>query len=244
MSRFIPLLCLLAVCAAAAAVVLLLRARRPRGAQGHETKGGTQDAVKEMEELVRREVRQGFASFDEIIERVADQVEDEGVGVSRKAIGQATTAAFTRQRAEEATWPFPTDCDRLDLAFHALEQEGIVGRQNFACCLNCGIAEIRDEIEAAKKQGQPVGYVFYHMQDTEHAAEDGNLHLAYGSVEEGDKAAKAIGGRVVEALRREGLDVEWDGDSKNRILVRGLQWRRRRFPQQRPRDAEEDRHGS
>ena len=32
----------------------------------------------------------------------------------------------------------------------------------------------------------------------------------------------------VEALRAEGLEVEWSGDVKTRILVKNLEWHRRR----------------
>ena len=54
----------------------------------------------------------------------------------------AVTSAFAAHLADQATWPERTDSDRLTDAFRALDQAGIVAREDFACCQNCGVAEI------------------------------------------------------------------------------------------------------
>jgi hypothetical protein len=41
-----------------------------------------------------------------------------------------------------------------------------------------------------------------------------------------DDAAIAVGQQVVDALRAEGLEVEWDGTPTNRPAVLHLDWRR------------------
>ena len=52
----------------------------------------------------------------------------------------------------------------LNRAFAALEEEGIIARQNFTCCGTCASAEIWDEIDDSREWK---GYVYFHQQDTE-----------------------------------------------------------------------------
>src|SRR4029079_1351153 len=88
-----------------------------------------------------------------------------------------TDKAFAAHLDAQREWPSVTDCDRLDRAFADLNGRGIVARQNFACCSNCGHAEIGEEIDAEKERGTKViGYTFFHLQDTERAAEYGYLY--------------------------------------------------------------------
>ena len=82
-----------------------------------------------------------------------------------------------------------------------------------------------EEVEAT---GRPVrGYAFYHMQDTESAAEGRGLYLAYGAADEGELAALGVAGEIVDTLRTQGLDVAWEGTWDKRIQV-SLDWKRRR----------------
>src|SRR5438270_300390 len=84
--------------------------------------------------------------------------------------------------------------------FADLESAGIVCRQNFTCCGNCGGAEIGDEIEQQRELGREIcGYTFFHWQDTERAVEGNGLYLSYGSILHGEKAALAAGHQVAAA---------------------------------------------
>lgn len=190
------------------------------------------------DERIRAEVeaqaRQGFATDAQIVESVTAVLVDEFPNDASFAnrVWRVAPEVLAAVEAESRTWQVPTDNDRLDRAFAALERDGIVARQNFTCCQSCGHAEIGDEIEAAR--GPVSGYVFFHCQDTESAADGGGLFLAYGAVMpkctpdvEWDRASKDVAGRVVTALRREGLDAHWDGNLSRRIQV-PLVWRRRR----------------
>ena len=128
----------------------------------------------------------------------------------------------------EREWTEATDCDRLDDAFAALEASGVIARQNFTCCGTCGSTEIWDEIGSAEAAGLPAhGYAFFHMQDTESAAEGYGLYLNYGACTEGEAAALAIGHEIVEQLEAHGLRTEWNGDWGTRIHV-ALDWKKRR----------------
>ncbi len=137
---------------------------------------------------------------------------------------------IARHRAEQASWPEITDCDRLDAAFRTLEEKGIVARQHFSCCGTCGSAEIWDEMDAADRAGLPSrGYAFFHMQDTESAVEGRGLYLNYGAKEEGESAAVGIGHEIQQELERHGLTTNWDGQHARRIGL-SLDWKRRSQP--------------
>jgi uroporphyrinogen-III synthase len=53
------------------------------------------------------------------------------------------------------------------------------------------------------------------------------LHVAFGAVEEGDEALAAIGRDIASALRAQGLQVTWNGETGKRIHV-SIDWKRRR----------------
>ena len=130
-----------------------------------------------------KRVKEGFEDEEAIIQALTDQCEDEyNRNDLRPHIARITRELLQEHLHAQADWPASTDCDKLDTAFDRLEQQGIVARQNFTCCQNCGHTEIDDEITKALNVREVKGYVFYHMQDTENAAEDGLLYLAYGSL--------------------------------------------------------------
>ncbi|MFF0155466.1 DUF6891 domain-containing protein [Micromonospora sp. NPDC005203] len=124
--------------------------------------------------------------------------------------------------AAQARWPEVTDSDRLTAAFRALSAAGLVAREDFSCCQNCGIAEIGDEVPRGRTTR---GYVFYHRQDAECGVEGSGVHLTYGVF--GQPGTADVGAEIAEALRAEGLTVHWDGHTGTRIKV-PLTWQRRR----------------
>jgi hypothetical protein len=131
--------------------------------------------------------------------------------------------------AAQKEWPAVTDCDLLERAFGELERAGIVARQNFSCCGNCGSVEILGEMSKAQcGRARVRGYTFYHTQDTDSAADGYGLLLNYGAIERTEEAGVRIGHEIVDALQRHGLKTEWDGSWSKRIAVK-LDWKRR-FP--------------
>lgn len=177
----------------------------------------------EVRDYVRSEVASGFSTRDEIVAEVPEYFGDDLPDLDAYLVARIVDEELARHALQQAEWDGPTDCDRLDLAFAHLERENIVARQDFSCCGNCGTAEIGDEATPESK-----GYVFYHMQDTQHAVDGGGLYFNYGIFEEGtDADAIAIGWRLVEALREAGLKPQWEGDLRKRVFV-PLVWRKRR----------------
>lgn len=91
---------------------------------------------------------------------------------------------------------------KIAAAFKSLEKRGYFARAAWQCCQSCGCAALPEGTE---------NYVFYHRQDVDCLRETGGCYLAWG----GDGQA------IADAMRAEGLVVEWDGSPTTRILVRG-----------------------
>lgn len=178
--------------------------------------------------FMEEQIRAGFASPHEIVENSYQWAqEQESELVSLQEIKRITADLIADQISEQATWEGPTDCDRLDEAFAALNRQRIVARQNFSCCNNCGFTEIWDEVEEAEKQGQVIGYVFYHLQCTERAILTGQLLIAFGSVEEDRAAFEHTANTAVFELNCAGLTASWGGTDRHPIVIDNIVWRRR-----------------
>ena len=117
----------------------------------------------------------------------------------------------------------------MDEAFAALNRQGIVARQDFSCCNNCGFTEIWDEVEQAEEIQPVEGYVFYHFQATERAIEVGQLLLAYGCVDDEAESLRRVAERIVAELLRAGLGASWGGSGAHPIVLDGIVWQRRRL---------------
>lgn len=187
------------------------------------------DLLADISERIRRDVAAGFYAPDEILRGAVEMYADElPADIVDRHARQCLEASLGAHAAEQAAWPEVTDFDRLDVAFAALERDGIVMRHNFTCCGTCGSAEIWDEISGFEQAGsRAYGYGFYHMQDTEAAVDGYGLYLNYGACEDGAEPAIATGRAIVEALAQQGLQTDWDESWEKRIGV-SLDWKRRR----------------
>lgn len=112
--------------------------------------------------------------------------------------------------------------DKVGDAFFALSRQDLLayhpddlGRSR--CCNGCATSVIEIDLE---DQPDQKGYVFYHIQDRDNGLEDGRLCIRYGSRSEGsEEDSVAIGNLVAEALRKQGLVVDWDGNPNRVIYV-------------------------
>lgn len=192
------------------------------------TKDTDEDLRADIEALLRALVRGAFAPRNEVwyaVDDICEQGEDPDT--LRAFASSELERLWADQRKLEATWTGATDCDRLDKAFADLEERGVVCRQDFTCCGNCGAAEIGAELNEAEQRGVHVrGYAFYHQQDTERAVEGQGVYLNYGAEKEGEAAALTIAHEIVTTLKHHGLEPVWNGSIGQRIHV-PLVWRRR-----------------
>jgi hypothetical protein len=185
------------------------------------------EVLDNLRQHIAEQITEGFCTREEIIDEAAAYAEDEFERVDLDSFIEMTAnELFEMQYQVQATWEYPTDCDRLDMAFADLDAAGIVARQNFTCCQTCGHAEMQNEITWVQEHRPVEGYVFYHMQDTESAREGHGLYLAYGAVPEDEDSLVQIGWRIVGALRGTGLEVSWEGSTNRRIYVQ-VDWKRR-----------------
>src|SRR5262245_52096784 len=90
----------------------------------------------DLREFIRVQVAAGFAPAVDVVDDAVDVFAD--TTLAPTALRDAATAlaeqAVMAHRAEQASWPATTDCDRLDAAFAALDGIGVVARQHFSCC--------------------------------------------------------------------------------------------------------------
>lgn len=187
------------------------------------------EVLEDLRSFIAHRVREGFESVHDIIENANNYAQEtHGRDDLQPDIKRLTAEQFGAHRAEQAGWQGPTDCDRLDQAFAALNRQGIVARQDFSCCNNCGFIEIWEEVEQEEKRQPVEGYVFYHLQATERAIESGELLMAYGCVEDNAEALQRVANKIVTELRRAGLNASWEGTTRHPIVVDGMVWRRRR----------------
>jgi hypothetical protein len=89
----------------------------------------------------------------------------------------------------------------LTKAFKALRKKGYFARQNFWCCQSCAWSAMTDE--QAKKT------VFYHRQDANDLRDNDFCYLAWSG----------NGQEIVEVLKENGVQVEWDGSNVKRMLI-------------------------
>lgn len=165
----------------------------------------------------------GEYDADEIPLLIEDSlgVEDE---VDEDWLRDAIAAEVAAKRAAEQTWPAVTDWDRLDRAFRALEQQGVIALHMAGFTQSDGLEEVEtDYQEAGGKESNYAGHCFYTEQDQKNALDGTGMYIGFGHLSGGI----AVGHLLRAALEAEGLNVEWDGTIKSRLFVKGFRWQRR-----------------
>ncbi|MFB7932079.1 hypothetical protein ACFC4C_23590 [Streptomyces sp. NPDC056039] len=178
------------------------------------------------EGYVHELLRDGYLDIETMIRETVYlmQGKEDSSPVSPAQAREIVERLWLERVDEQETWSEPTDPDRLERAFAALDRAGIVAREDFTCCRGCGMAEI-----GAEADGTPGvrGFVFFHHQCTRGAARGHGLSLYYGGFDGSEETTKAVGHEVVAALAAAGLSTEWDGDPGKAIDVGPLEWRKR-----------------
>lgn len=232
------------------------RSAQSRSAQSRSAPVLSEADIVAVREQARELVVPGFATFDEICEAARDCVEGgfENDELGRQ-IDAVVREVWDHRLGEQTQWTAPGDFERLSAAFADLERNGIVARMNFTCCMQCGTTEIDDERTPSEpdENGYPFAqwaYTFFHMQDAERLGDEpSDLYLSYSAFRPahdldpalvaaafgGDETAKAhmiahtdqtVGRQVADALRTQGLSVDWNGDNNQRIRVTDVCWRK------------------
>lgn len=173
---------------------------------------------------IRGWVRSGWYTPETTVEMLDDILEEED---DADALRDFIRTEFVERDAEETTWPRETDCDRIDRAFATIASQGIVALQNAGYTMSDGHEEVGEAL-APHPRGTFRGYCFYHGQDLERAVDSGALFLAYADLRDTPEGKLTVGKIVREAFLREGFTCEWNEDVNKRILVTGIDWKKRR----------------
>jgi len=207
-----------------------------------------------LKQYIERHIKEGFLQRDEIIASTIVEFRGEIGGADfYQAVSATVDKYLARYLIMESGWVTATDCDKLDKAFCELEKRGIVARQHFACCNDCGHQEMQSEVrrvlgrgrarkrdrvikavnEAMTQASQAMtdlkGFAFFHQQDTQRAIKQGTLFLTFDSLEKNVEKAVEVGATVVDVLKDVGFVVTWNGSYLQRIAVTKVSWRKRRF---------------
>lgn len=122
---------------------------------------------------------------------------------------------------------------KLAAAFRAMRREGLLAKQNYQCCQNCGGYAVTLEAVDLIKSGKVKmkyhikGCCFYHDQDNDNLKVGQPFMLAYGDMDSTEFGkiglpTEEVGKIVVKCLEAEGIEIEWDGTGDQRICVVGI----------------------
>lgn len=185
--------------------------------------------LEKAEEVATREIEAGFSSFEDVIERVVQTIDecstdrDSDPETAREQDARRIVTRLWDERLHKQNdWPSETDADRIERAFAALEKKNILTRMNFTCCNTCGGSELWGEWQDEDK-----GYAFFHEQSMETAINDGKLYINFDSFIRSEPRKVEVGRTIVRLLKQAGLSVKWDKDPNKKIVVEPVRWLRR-----------------
>lgn len=163
-------------------------------------------------------VRSGLGSADEVRQQVIEALRADHKKLDAPATADAWIAeARASWDADALTWPEVTDFDRLQNAFAALEDGGVVVLQ--ACADHWSA---RDELQ--RRTPTPTGIAWFTPSDVWHAVDEGMLEV---NLWHGSTANAAAGDPLLDqalaAFVAAGLDARFD---EGRIEV-SARWQRR-----------------
>jgi len=181
-------------------------------------------------ESIVSHVRMGFISIDEIKEDIIEEIEDNEFEeeISEEWAFEHINKEWEKLNAESKLWNSPTDTEKLIKAFDELCNINIIALHNAGYTTSDGECEVVEvETELQKKKIVSDGYCFYHEQDLARAIdiESPSLLIAFQKVDnESDKITIEVGKKVVDILKKNNFEVEWDESANSKILIPKFKW--------------------
>lgn len=184
-----------------------------------------------MEGIISR-VKFGFTDLETIIDNVCEQVDDEGweSDFDEDWVGEQVKEQYKKRQEESGNWKYPTDTDRLALAFDHMRKAGIVALHFAGYTQSDSMADVAGlyaQLKGADKKA--IGHCFYHEQDLERVIgnEGGTLLLGfYGSDAKDEAAAIAVAHAIIRILQEQGFTAEWEHDLSKRISIKNFKWQK------------------
>ena len=179
-----------------------------------------EDAVSaELSELIEGRLAPGFLGRADIEADVRDWLESSGL--EAESAHDLVETMWLRHLADQEAWDQPGDHERLTRAFADLAASGFVTRMYFGCCRACAA----EAIMAERGPGHWAFVYFDEESASELAGTPGLLPLSFGAFD--DVSMRDVGGPVVEAVGRHGLDVVAYAPGRGELLIRSERWRKR-----------------
>ena len=181
-------------------------------------------------ESIVSQVRMGFLDIEEIKENIVEEIEDNEFEneISEKWAFEHIDKEWKKLITESKQWKSPTDTERLIKAFDELCEINIIALHNAGFETSDGEYEVVEvESELRKKKIISDGYCFYHAQDLSRAIEyiNPSLYIAFQKVDNSnDEVTIKVGNKVVEVLKNNNFEVEWDGTANSKILISNFRW--------------------
>jgi hypothetical protein len=142
---------------------------------------------------------------------------------------QAILEANTRRSEDMKQWHKVTDVDRLNQAFAAIAQRGVIAIHDAGFTQSDGYDDFLSAYKRHRNPKTVIGYCFYTRQDLEGAIQGRRLYLAFGPSDPKDERTVGveIGRLIVDEVRKVGLHVEWKGRFEKRISLPEFDWKKR-----------------
>lgn len=184
------------------------------------------DALKEYQTQARLLVWSGFFNEADLANFLLDLEHDPDAQGITKEIEEHARAEMAKKREAEKAWPPTNDCDRLDAAFRAIEDQRILALHNAGYTRQDAISDAWD-IMSREPEGAWTGYCYYHGQDVEAAVQAHPLFIGFDARSDDAQAKRAVGETVAMALRAADFTVEWNNDPETRMSITNIDWKRR-----------------
>lgn len=137
-------------------------------------------------------------------------------------------AQFGEKKRVEASWPERTDWDKIAFIFARLDATGIIALHNAGMTQSDGLSDVGEERYRRSENASDItGFVFYTQQDVERVLTDGTLYLAFGRIDNSPVDPMRIAQRIVDAFNAAGFKAKMPADTRERIVVSGISWKKR-----------------
>ena len=178
-----------------------------------------------ISEQIRLRVWSGYDDAEDVQDMITDILEDDAnEGMLRARVAEE----FQRKSEAEASWPAETDCDKLDAAFNALREKGVIALHNAGWDKSEAFHNCLEEYRSQGKPETLFGICYYTSQDVDGAVDGHGMYLGYSSTrpEAEEVDAERAGALICSELEKVGLKTEWGGSAKSRIKLE-INWQNR-----------------
>lgn len=180
----------------------------------------------ELEEMIIDEIKAAFLSDDVILEECEEYIEDEYPDDADRIASEELLEIIAAYRNQFQNAGDQKNFLQLDLAFHRLEEQGIVALHCAGYTQSDGFDDCNEIATERHESGEKViGCCFYTMQDLGHLlhGESNLLYFSFGNYF--DKPTAEDIGRMIEAeLEAAGFSTEWEKTADAKIAIKDMVW--------------------